>query len=115
MLNVRLPVWKIAAHLAVACHVFIDVSLCCPFSPRDVLDGIFDLIGSVSDGFPTYFPTFYWIRKLHKQPYKARLIANSSSCTSIELSKLLTSCLTTAVNPLYNGTHYNRKFFITSF
>ena len=41
--------------MAVACDVFIDVSLCCPFSPRDVLDGICDLIGSVSEGFPTYF------------------------------------------------------------
>ena len=29
-----------------------------------------------------------------KKPYKARFIANSSSCTTIELSKLLTSCLT---------------------
>ena len=40
-------------------------------------------------------PTFYWLPKLHKKPYKARLIANSSSCTTTELSKLLTSCLTT--------------------
>ena len=30
-----------------------------------------------------------------KKPYKARFIANSSSCTTTELSKLLTSCLTT--------------------
>ena len=29
-----------------------------------------------------------------KKPYKARFIANSSSCTTTELSKLLTSCLT---------------------
>ena len=29
-----------------------------------------------------------------KKPYKARLIANSSSCTTTELSKLLTLCLT---------------------
>ena len=29
-----------------------------------------------------------------KIPYKARFIANSSSCTTTELSKLLTSCLT---------------------
>ena len=35
--------------------------------------------------------------KLHK-PYKARFIANSSSCTTTELSKLLTSCLTTIKN-----------------
>ena len=39
------------------------------------------------------FPTMYWLPKLHKRPYKARFIANSSSCTTTELSKLLTSCL----------------------
>ena len=35
-------------------------------------------------------PTMYWLPKLHKRPYKARFIANSSSCTISELSKLLT-------------------------
>ena len=39
-------------------------------------------------------PTMYWLPKLHKRPYKARFIANSSYCTTTELSKLLTSCLT---------------------
>ena len=39
-------------------------------------------------------PSFYWPSKLHKKPYKARFIANSSSCTTTKLSKLLTSCLT---------------------
>ena len=39
-------------------------------------------------------PTMYWLPKLHKIPYKARSIANSSSCTTTEISKLLTSCLT---------------------
>ena len=39
-------------------------------------------------------PTLYWLPKLHKRPYKARFIANSSSCTITVLSKLLTSCLT---------------------
>ena len=34
-----------------------------------------------------------WLPKLHKT-YKAKCIANSSSCTTAELSKLLTSCLT---------------------
>ena len=38
--------------------------------------------------------TMYWLPKLHKRPYKARFIANSSSCTTTELSKLLTYCLT---------------------
>ena len=47
-------------------------------------------------------PTFYWLPKLHKKPYKARFIANSSSCTTTELSKLLTSCLTTIKNMLLN-------------
>ena len=36
----------------------------------------------------------YWLPKRHKRPYKARFIANSSSCTTTWLSKLLTSCLT---------------------
>ena len=40
-------------------------------------------------------PTFYWLTKLRKQPYKARFIANSSSCPTTEVSNLLTSCLTT--------------------
>ena len=44
------------------------------------------------------FPTMYWLPKLHKRPYKARFIANLSSCTTTELSKLLTSCLTAVKN-----------------
>ena len=40
-------------------------------------------------------PTFYWLPKLHKKTFKALFIANSSSCTTTELSNLLTSCLTT--------------------
>ena len=36
----------------------------------------------------------YWIPKLHKKPCKARFIANSTSCTTKNLSVLLTSCLT---------------------
>ena len=39
-------------------------------------------------------PTLCWIPKLCKQPYKARFIASSSFCTTTELSKLFTSCLT---------------------
>ena len=43
-------------------------------------------------------PMMYWLPKLHKTPYKARFIAKSSSCTTTELSKLLTSCLTAVKN-----------------
>ena len=39
-------------------------------------------------------PTMHWLPKLRKRPYKSRFITNSSSCTTTELSKLLTSCLT---------------------
>ena len=31
------------------------VSFCAVLFPRGALDEIFDLIGSVSEGFPTYF------------------------------------------------------------
>ena len=53
----------------------------------------------------------YWLRKLHKRPYKARFIANSSSCTTTELSKLLTSCLTAiqAKVIMYSETVYERS------
>ena len=37
--------------------------------------------------------TLYWLHKLHKLPYKSTFIANSSACTTTELSILLTSCL----------------------
>jgi hypothetical protein len=36
----------------------------------------------------------HWTPKPHKNPHKARLTANSSSCTTTKISKLLTSCLT---------------------
>ena len=39
-------------------------------------------------------PTLYWLPKVHKNLYKARFVAISSLCTTTELSKFLTSCLT---------------------
>ena len=39
-------------------------------------------------------PTSFWLPKLHTQPYKLRFIANSSVCTTTELSFLLIPCLT---------------------
>ena len=45
-------------------------------------------------------PMLYWLAKLHKRPYTSRFIANSSSCTTTELSILLTSCLTAIKNML---------------
>ena len=40
-------------------------------------------------------PTLNWLPKLYKKKtYKARFITNFNSCTTTDLSKLLTSCLT---------------------
>ena len=56
-------------------------------------------------------PTLYWLPKLHKRPYKSRFIANSSACTTTELSILLTSCLNAIKNHVikYCITVYERK------
>ena len=52
-----------------------------------------------------------WLPKLHKQPYKSGLIANSSSCTTNELSILLNSCLTAIKSHviIYCTTVYKRN------
>ena len=49
--------------------------------------------------------------KLHKRPYKSCFIANSSACTTTELSILLTSCLTAIKNHVikYCTTVYERN------
>ena len=44
------------------------------------------------------------------KPYKARFIANSSSCMTTELSKLLTLCLTT-VKTRYHVMKYCEKVY----
>ena len=56
-------------------------------------------------------PTMYWLPKLHKRPYKARFIANTSSCTTTELSKSLMSCLTAVKSCFirYYDTTYERS------
>ena len=55
-------------------------------------------VGQTSDEDHSKLPTLYWLPKLHKRPYKSRFIANSSACTTTELSILLTSCLTAIKN-----------------
>ena len=57
------------------------------------------------------FPAIYWLHKLHKRPYKSRFIANSSSCTTTELSILLTPRLTANKNLVikYCTTVYERN------
>ena len=42
-----------------------------------------------------HLPSFYWLPKLHKNPYGSRFIAASNKCTTSQLSLLLTSCFKT--------------------
>ena len=39
-------------------------------------------------------PTYYWLPKLHKRPYKSRFISNSSLCATTILSQHIESTLT---------------------
>ena len=59
-------------------------------------------------------PSFYWLPKLHKNPYGKRFIAASNKCTTKSLSKLLTTCLVKIIchfreycNGIYNRTGVN--------
>ena len=62
-------------------------------------------------GKDTDLPLLYWIPKLHKDPYKQRFIAGSSSCSTKPLSKLLTYILTTLKDGLrkYCDIVYSRS------
>ena len=53
----------------------------------------------------------YWTPKLHKVPFKHRIIAGSSKCTTKDLSCLLTKVLTTVKDGLirYNNTKTSRN------
>ena len=46
------------------------------------------LVWIVVDEDHSKLPTLYWLPKLHKRPYKSRFIANSSACTTTEISIL---------------------------
>ena len=56
-------------------------------------------------------PTLYWLAKLHKRSFKSRFIANSSACTTTELSILLTSCLTVIKNHVIKVTAHTWAIF----
>ena len=43
-------------------------------------------------------PLLFWIPKLHKNPFKSRFIAGASKCTTKQLSKEVTLCLTAIRN-----------------
>ena len=56
-------------------------------------------------------PTFYWLPKLHKNPYKSRFISNSSHCSTTILSKHITSALTAVKDHVikYSETAFNNS------
>ena len=64
------------------------------------------------EGYHCTLPTLYWLPKLHKRPYKSRFIANSSSCTTMALSILWTSCLTGIINHFISRVAANNWFLL---
>ena len=56
-------------------------------------------------------PTFYWLPKLHKRPYKSRFISNSSHCSTTILSKHITSALTAVKDHVmkYSATAFSNS------
>ena len=59
------------------------------------------------------YAVLYWLPKLHKRPYKSRFNANSSACTTTELSILLTSCLIAIKNQGGGSVVVDFLFIIT--
>ena len=59
-------------------------------------------------------PTFYWLPKLHKNPYKSRFLSNSSHCSTTILSKYITSALTTIKDHVikYSETAFSKELFL---
>ena len=58
-------------------------------------------------------PTFYWLPKLHKRPYKSRFISNLNHCSASTtiLSKYITSALTAVKDHLmkYSETAFSKS------
>ena len=84
------------------------------FSPSEVLDNHKSVL--VSFGIETIdaeldLPYIYWIPKMHKNPYKQRFIAGSSTYSTKPLSILLTKLLTHIKQGLqkYCETAYSRS------
>ena len=90
------------------CESTVQCNACCCLNlmRRLSLIGI-DAIWQLSLGFfvdedNSKLPTLYWLPKLHKRPYKSRFIANSSACTTTELSIRFTSCFTAIKTMSFN-------------
>ena len=60
-------------------------------------------------------PTFYWLPKLHKNPYKSRFISNSSHCSTTILSKHITYALTAVKDHAKNSSEVIKKLRLRNF
>ena len=75
----------------------------CTLSSGDIVGKHLDYMRAQGIKVPSVMhklPSFYWLPKLHKNPYGNRFIAASNACTTKPLSGLLTACLTSVL------THY---------
>lgn len=85
-----------------------------PYSENDIVNEHTDFTDKndiQTDSDHLKIPTMHWIPKLHKSPFKQRFIANSSTCSTTKLSKLLTSGLTAIKDHVIkiNETVYERS------
>ena len=60
------------------------------------------IFGVFVDEYHNKLPALYRLPNFHQRPYKSRCIANSSSCSTTELSIILTSCLTAIKDHVLN-------------
>ena len=67
-------------------YVYDDVFLCCPFSPRDVLDEMVNLLESVSEVFSTYSCQWFSNNKANKEIITELSVISSNTKKSHQLS-----------------------------
>ena len=94
---------------------FNSSSLCSDFSASEVLENhksVLTSFGIQTNNEELDLPYIYWIPKMHKNPYKRRIIAGSSKWSTKPLSILLTKLLTHIKQGLqkYCKTAYSRSW-----
>ena len=68
----------------------------CNETVDQIIESHVDFMGRNNIKIPEDFvklPSFYWMPKLHKNPYGHRFTSASSACTTKLLSRILTQCL----------------------
>ena len=96
----------------------------CSLSSSDIIQKHLDFMKAERLQVPLsmhQLPSFYWLPKLHKDPYGNRFIAASNACTTKPLSQLLTACLTSVLNHyqeyckgIFNNSNVNSFWVINN-